>query len=261
MSHLLSFLLGRVSRCVAFAAVVYFGVIAAHANAFAAEAERESTPGRIDFNEAKLPAATVEVDLSEGMFGDLVGLGEAAIAGFGETLGKSAGLGRGSDGTRIASEQLAAAQQLVQLAHGVIHEVRVRVYEDVAEDAVDADSLMAQFDNQLRQGSWENIVKIRDKKDNVRVSLLRKGGAVQGAFIVIADGRNLVLANVVGDVSQENVKKLTSAAAKIGLENGLQQVLDAKMQKFRPRLSAPPSSAPTPPTPPASPKVPEPSQP
>jgi uncharacterized protein DUF4252 len=257
MSRSLSFLLGRVSRCAAFSAVVYFGVIAAYTHAFAAEAEREITAGRIDFNEAKLPAATVEVDLSAGMFGDLVGLGEAAIAGVGETLRQSAGLGRGSEGTQIASEQLAAAQQLVQLAHGVIHEVRVRVYEDVKE-SVDADSLMAQFDNQLQQGNWENVVKIRDGKDNVRVSLLRKSGAIQGAFVVVADGNDLVLANVVGNVSPENVKKITSAAAKIGLENGLQQVLDAKMQKLRHRLPAPPAT-PTPPTPlgapePAAPK-------
>src|SRR5262245_13285624 len=131
MSRSLSFLLRRVSRCAAYAAVLYFGVVAAYTQAFAAEAERANTPGRIDFNEAKLPAATVEVDLSEGMFGDLVGLGEAAISGAAETLRQSAGLGRGSEGTRIASEQLAAAQQLVQLAHGVVHEVRVRVYQNV----------------------------------------------------------------------------------------------------------------------------------
>jgi hypothetical protein len=113
--------------------------------------------------------------------------------------------------------------------------------------------LMAQFDNQLQQGNWENVVKIRDGKDNVRVSLLRKSGAIQGAFVVVADGNDLVLANVVGNVSPENVKKITSAAAKIGLENGLQQVLDAKMQKLRHRLPASPAT-PTPPTPPGAPE-------
>jgi hypothetical protein len=40
------------------------------------------------------------------------------------------------------------------------------------------------------------------------------------------------LANLVCDVSPENIKKLTSAAAKIGLENGLQQVLETKMREM-----------------------------
>jgi hypothetical protein len=48
---------------------------------------------------------------------------------------------------------------------------------------------------------------------------------------------------VVCDVSPENAKKLTSAATKIGLENGLAQELEAKMQRMRPRL-APPQSGP-----------------
>lgn len=261
MSCLLSFVIHRIARCAAFVGIVYFALVAAPSRVLAAETE--NAPGRIDFNEAKLPAATVEVDLSEAMFGDLVGLGEAAIAGVGDTLRQSTGAGRGSEGTRIAADQLAAARQLLQLAHGVVREVRVRIYEDFAEEAVDADALMSQFDNQLRSGSWESIVKVRNGKDNVRVSLLRKNGAVLGAFIVIADGRNLVLANVVGDVSPENVKKLTSAAAKIGLENGLQQILDAKMSKLRHRLPPPSSdpSAPAPPEAPAPPKAPRPAEP
>jgi hypothetical protein len=85
---------------------------------------------------------------------------------------------------------------------------------------------------------------------------------VLGAFVVASDGRSLVLANVVGDVSQANVKKLTSAAAKIGLENGLQNALDLKMQKLRHRLPPPASTAPAPPAPAAVPGVPQqPSQP
>jgi hypothetical protein len=98
----------------------------------------------------------------------------------------------------------------------------------------------------------------------VRVALLRKNGAVLGAFVVASDGHSLVLANVVGDVSPENVKKLTSAAAKIGLENGLQQVLDRKIHNLKRRLP-PPTPAATapvlPPSPPTPPSVPQPSQP
>jgi Domain of unknown function (DUF4252) len=250
MNWFLSFLVCRAGRCAALTAVVYFGIAAACAQAFAAESA--STPGRIDFNEAQLPAATVEVDLSAGMFGDLAGLGEAAIAGVAETLQQASSSNRGSEGTKIAAEQLAAARQLVQLARGVVHEVRVRVYDKFDDGSADSNSLMAQFDDQLQKGNWENIVRVRDGKDSVRVSLLRKEGAILGAFVVASDGHSLVLANLVGDISPENVKKLTSAAATIGLENGLQQVLDHKMMKLRLRL--PPAVSP--PSPPKQPAVP-----
>jgi hypothetical protein len=258
MTQFLSFLVCGAGRCAALTVVVYFGIVAAYAQAFAAE--RTSAPGRIDFSEANLPAATVEVDLSEGMFGDLAGLGEAAIAGVAETLQQASGSNRGSEGTRIAAEQLAAARQLVQLARGVVHEVRVRVYDKFDEGSADTNSSMAQFDEQLKKGNWENIVKVRDGKDSVRVSLLRKEGAILGAFVVASDGHSLVLANLVGDISPENVKKLTSAAATIGLENGLQQALDHKMLKLRLRLppSVSPPSPPKQPTAPANPNVPKP---
>jgi hypothetical protein len=50
---------------------------------------------------------------------------------------------------------------------------------------------------------------------------------------------------VVGDISPDNVKKLTSAAAQIGLENGLQPMIEAKMRelKAKRRLLAPPTSS------------------
>jgi hypothetical protein len=216
-------------------------VAAAHAQ----ESEtttRNEPAGRINFGEIDLPPATVEVDLSREMFNDLFGLGDAAVAGVAETLLKSADEDNGAKGTRIAAEQLAAARQIMQLASEVVREVRVRVYENLPEDAVKFDKLMTNFNEQLSDGDWENVVRVRDGEDNVRVSLLRSEGAVRGAFIVVADGSDLVLANVVADVSPENVKKLTAAAARIGLENGLQQVIEAKMRDLPHRLPPPEAS-------------------
>lgn len=253
MSWVSSFLVRRAGRSAALAAVVYFGVVAAYAQAFAAE--NASTPGRIDFDDANLPPATVEVDLSQGMFGDLFGLGEAAVAGVAESLRQSAGQSAGAEGTRMAAEKLAAAQQILELARGVVREVRVRVYKDLRDDSARPDSLMSHYDGQLRAGNWENVIRVRDGDDNIRISLLRHDGAIQGAFVVVSDGNDLVLANVVGDVSPENVKKLTSAAAKIGLENGLQQVLEMKMRQLHHRLPPPP------PAPPSAPQTPHPAEP
>ena len=257
MSWIQSLVVRRVCRLAAFAAVLYVSVGAIATQAVAADAASEV--GRIDFDDANLPPATVEVDLSEGMFGDLFGLGEAAVAGLAESLQKSAGRDSGAEGTRMAAEQLEAAKQIIELARGVVKEVRVRVYEDLPEETAEPAELMSQYDSQLREGNWESIIRVRDGDENVRVSLLRDDGAVRGAFIVVADGSDLVLANVVGDVSPENVKRLTSAAAKIGLENGLDQVLEEKMREMKMHRHKGRRTFEEP-SPPKPPQVPEPSR-
>jgi len=239
-----SFALRWASSNAACAAVLFCGLAAAQAQSIATTEENRSPVGRIDFDDENLPPATVEVDLSQGMFNDLFGLGDAAIEGIAESLLQSAHRTEGAEGTRLAAEQLAAARQIMQLASEVVQEVRVRVYEDLPEDAARPDKVLANYDEQLREADWETIVRVRDGEANVRVSLLRDEGAVRGAFVVAAEGDSLVLANIVGDISPENVKKLTSAATKVGLENGLQQVLESKMRELHHRM---PPRAPRPP--------------
>jgi len=242
MSRISSFVVRRLGGSAAFAAVVLVGVVAAHAQP--AVSSEGGTTGRIDFDDANLPPPTVEVELNQAMFSDLFGLGDAAVAGVAETLLQSAGTNNGSEGTRLAAEQLQAARQILQLASDVVREVRVRVYDGLPSESGQPVALAAQYDGQLRSGNWDTIVRVRDGDDSVRVSLLRNDGAVRGVFVVAADGSNLVLANVVCDASPENVKKLTSAAAKIGLENGLQQVIEAKMRQLQRHM---PPDAPRPP--------------
>jgi hypothetical protein len=240
MNRVQSSVVRPMSRWLALALVAYIGIAAAHAKAPAKEPA--GTIGRIDFGEANLPPAKVEIDVSEGMFTDLFGLGEAAIAGVVEQLQQAAGKNPGAESTQLASEQLAAAQQIIKLARGVVHEVRVRVYEGVSEEKGQVSQLMDMFQRQLQAGRWENVVRVRDKDDVVQVSLLRDGKGVCGAFIIMSEGNDLILANVVGNVSPENVKKLTAAATKIGLENGLQQELDVwarKLQRRTPATSTP----------------------
>jgi hypothetical protein len=241
MSRARSFMARRAGRVGAFAAVVFYVVTAAQAQESAAE--RADASGRIDFEAANLPPATVEVDLSQGMFNDLFGIGDAAIEGVAETLLQSAER-NGGEGTRLAAEQLAAARQIMQLASDVVREVRVRVYEKLPEGASAPEEIAAQFDAQLREGNWDNVVRVREDGSSVRVSVLRGEGTVRGFFVVAGENDELVLVNVVCDISPENIKKLTSAAAKIGLENGLQQLLEVKMREMKHRLP-PPQSAPS----------------
>jgi hypothetical protein len=181
------------------------------------------------------------------MFRDLFGLGDAAVAGVAESLLQSAEKSDGAEATRLAAEQLAAARQIMQLASEVVHEVRIRVYRGLPDENRKPEALAAQFDDQLRAGNWDNVVQVREDDQSVRVSLLRDEGAVQGIFVIAGHhGKEIVLANVVCDLSPENIKKLSSAATKIGLENGLAQVIEAKMPK-RHRIA--PATPPQPPRP------------
>ncbi len=212
------------------AAATLLLAVVAHAEAVAADGP--STVGRIDFEAAKLPEANVEVDLSQDMFKSLFGIGDAALTGVAESLVKSTNTSEGAKGARLAADQLEAARRILQLAGNVVREVRVRVYESLPEDSSGAEKLFEPFDEQLHANKWETLARIHDDENIVRVSAVRNGGAIQGIFVTATDGDSVVIANLVCDISPENVKTLTSTATKVGLENGLAQVLEQKMKKF-----------------------------
>jgi len=163
-----------------------------------ANAADSSPAGRLDFEAANLPEAKVEVDISQDMFHDLFGIGDAAIAGVAETLMKSAA-GDGAKGTHLAAEQLEAARQIVQLAGAVVREVRVRAYDGLPSEGGDAQKLVKPFEDQLRAAKWETLARLRDKDKMVRVSAIRGDGSIQGIFVVAIDGDKAALVNVVCD--------------------------------------------------------------
>jgi hypothetical protein len=192
-----------------------------------AEEAADNVPvGRLNFAAANLPEANVEVDLSQEMFRDIFGIGDAAIAGITEALLKSPDKGDSAKATQMAAQQAEAMRQIIQLAGDVVQEVHVRVYEDAPE----AQEISKPFEEQLRAGKWETLARVRNDDEVVRVAAIRDSGSVRGVFVMVTDGGELVLANLVCDVSPENVKKLTSAATKIGLENGLAKVIELKLQ-------------------------------
>ena len=200
MSQFLSPLARLVGTTGALAAAVCLGIAVAAAPAQTVDGADGATVGRIDFNEAGLPPAMVEIDLDQAIFSDLFGLGDAAVAGVPETLAQSAGTSQASEGTQMAAEQLAAARQLIALAREAVQEVRVRVYEELPDQSGQPEALISQVDQQLLAGGWSTVVRVRDGDETVRVSLLRRDGAIRGAFVVAGDGGDLVLVNVVCDV-------------------------------------------------------------
>jgi hypothetical protein len=196
--------------------------------------------GRIDFEQANLPPANIELDLSQAMFGDLFGIGDAAVAGVAETLMKS-NKGDHAEAMHLAADQLTAVRQIIGLAGKVVREVRVRAYEKMQED------LSSRFDKQLRDGEWEKVVVLRKGDENARLFIIHRNDSIRGAFVMAGGHGGQVLVNVVCDISPENVKSLTSAATKIGLDNNLEQVLEMKLRKSRGPMPPAQMRAPSPP--------------
>jgi Domain of unknown function (DUF4252) len=219
------------------------------AQAKPAESADTATTGRIDFDGANLPPANVEVDLSQGMFENLFGIGDAAVAGVADTLMKS-GKGDHTEAIHMAADQLAAVRQIIGLTGKVVREVRVRAYEKLQED------LSSRFDKQLKEGEWEKVVVLRKGDENARVFIIRHNDSIRGAFVMAGGKGGQVLVNVVCDISPDNVKNLTSAATKIGLDNGLLRELEMKFRDARGPMSPPPLP-PKSPQPPRQPKEPK----
>ena len=96
MIHACSQLIRRSGDSLALATLTFCLAAIAHLPAVAAD--ESATLGRLDFKKANLPEANVELDLSQEMFHDLFGIGDAAIAGVAESLMKSA---NGGDATTI----------------------------------------------------------------------------------------------------------------------------------------------------------------
>jgi hypothetical protein len=235
-----------VRRAGALAAVVGLIFCSAAVQAKTSNSAESEFIGRISFDDADLPPANVELDLSDGMFRDLFGLGDAAVAGVAESLLKF-NQGEHAETSKIAAEQLAAVRQIIDLASKVAKEVRVRAYEKNTDD------LASHFDKQIRNGEWEKTVVMRKGNESARVYMIRKNDSIRGIFVVAGGHDGQALVNVVCDLSPENVKRLTSAATKIGLDNGLMMKLESKFrQAHRPMPPAPPRppKASRPPAPP-----------
>jgi hypothetical protein len=232
MSRFPSFAARRAGACGAFAAVLlYVGVAAAQA--------QQSTPqssdsvGRIEFSHPGAAKKFVEVDLGPALFGDLFGIGDAALAGVAEALSGSPQAKEGSQAVQMAAEKAAAAREFVSIAKNVIKSVRVRAYDDLENQSQDQSSTISHYAEQLQAGGWETAVRAQDGDKAVQISAVRADGAIKGLFIIASEQKNLVLVNVICDISPENAKQLTTAAVKSGLEAGLDKHLEEALQHMK----------------------------
>src|SRR5882757_8285303 len=149
--------------------------------------------------------------------------------------------GEHAESMHMAAEQLAAVRQIIGLAGKVVHEVRIRAYEKNPED------LSSRFDKQLHEVEWEKVVVLRKGDENARVFIIYRNDSIRGAFVMAGGHGGQVLVNVVCDISPDNVKSLTSAATKIGLDNNLEQMIEMKFRKGHGPMPPLPPNAPRPP--------------
>jgi hypothetical protein len=189
---------------------------------------------RVDFDHPGAGTPVVEVDLPAGLFGDVIGLGDAAIAGVAEAIqGAHVSDPETQADVKLAAEQIAAIRAIIGSVQGVLGEVRVRVYADT--EGMNVGGLVAHYSDKLQGSAWTKIVQAREDDAIASVFVLRDSGAIRGVFVIATEGRELVLANVLCDVSPERIKEITRQATSIGLELAGEDALRGMLNEIRGR--------------------------
>jgi hypothetical protein len=224
----------------ALAAIVFAAGSSSVRNAVWAQVASESAiaveSARVEFDHPGGGTPAVELDLPAGLFRDVVGLGDAAIAGVAEGLQTAPVNDEATQAdVKLATDQLAAIRTIVGSVQGALGEVRVRVYAD--SEGIDVGSLVSHYDAKLNESAWTKIVHARDDEKFATVFLMRDNGAVRGVFVIVTEGRELVLVNVLCDISPERIKQITKQATSIGLELGGEDALREIVGKIRGRRS------------------------
>ncbi|MDH3284726.1 MAG: DUF4252 domain-containing protein [Acidobacteriota bacterium] len=148
---------------------------------------------------AAVPTLLALVALSAGCIGisgpaDL----ELAVArGSGARLDRVVGLDVGGF-LAGAALSVASTEAGLDLDEGRIDRVEVGVYELSARDGlVEGTSL---FDGLTIPG-WTACVKVRDRREEVRVFLQPKGETLSGVAVLVRDGDEVVIVRVKGDLA------------------------------------------------------------
>jgi len=232
MSPIRSFAARRAGVLGAYAAVLlYASATATYAQDAAPQSATEL--GRIEFDQAGSAKKFVEVNLSPAMFGDLFGIGDAALSGVVDALQNSPQAKEGSKAIEMAAEKAAAGREFVAIAKNVVKSVRLRAYDGLENPAQEQAKMAAHYDQQLQSGGWENAVRAQDGDKSLQVSAVHADGSIRGLFIIASERDKLLLVNVICDISPENAKRLSTAAVKAGLEAGLDQQIEAAMKHVK----------------------------
>lgn len=185
---------------------------------------------------ADLPPANVEIDLDRGLIQHSLGLVDAAIGGFMEGLSESSDE-QTAENMKFVAQQITSAQELGKVVGEVVQHVSIRAWEKLPADSALPNRAIRQYAEQLQDEGWESTVRARKGSEVVNIFVRRDAATVSGVFIIAAkqkqDGSDLAMVNLVGDLSAENVHRLTAAATKIGVRLGLDDELNKTVEKLK----------------------------
>ena len=173
---------------------------------------------------AKLPPASVEIDLTQSAIQQALGVARSALAGFVSGVQENATTSS-PDAARFVTEQAASIQHLTDVVDDVIQGVQVKVWKDQDNLEQVATGLTSQVEQQLAPLGWTPVVVAREHGKVVRVYTHSVDGAVRGGLVIAHADRELVLASASGSLTNENVERLTKAATKVAFEMGLEREL------------------------------------
>jgi hypothetical protein len=83
--------------------------------------------------------------------------------------------------------------------------VKASASEEMAKDIED---VVKHYGQKLFEEGWEMIVRVRDKKDNVMISMLTEQNLIRGIFVTKSSKNELVMVNLFGNINLENIANL-----------------------------------------------------
>ena len=158
-----------------------------------AETQDENIKGRINFDFPDVSEVKIEVNVSSKLF---------------TLLTKSV-------------EHEPDIGKLVAMIEGVY----VRSYENDEN----LDQMLRHYENKLKAGEWEIIVKAKNEDEIVRVDLLFDEEVVSGVFVMVAGAKETILVNIFGHIDFEKVGDVISNLENMNLNLDLPQLKDLKI--------------------------------
>ncbi|TWT72810.1 hypothetical protein Pla123a_41100 [Posidoniimonas polymericola] len=195
-----------------------------HAALAAGQTTRLELPG--------VPTPTVEVDLGGQLIDHALSLGEAALTGFLNGLQDNA-LEQNAEAVRFATEQIGSTKELTQTLREVVRGVHLRVWKELPDVEAVAASVAERLETELPDQGWEPTLRASESGKMVRVYVRSTEDAVEGVLILAHTDHELALVNLAGDLSQENVQRLSTLATKIAVELGLDRELEKAVQRLQ----------------------------
>ena len=103
------------------------------------------------------------------------------------------------------------------------------VYVRVFENSENLDRMLRHYENKLKVGEWETIVKAKEGDEIVRVALLFDEEIVSGVFIIVTGAKETLLVNIFGHIDFEKVGAAISNLKNMNLNLDLPQLKDLKI--------------------------------